>query len=93
MSVREYIGARYVPIFADPIQWDSTLSYEPLTVVMNLGTSYVSRQSVPSGIAIDNETYWLRWADYNAEIEEYIRQVQQYSRQSDTLNNALPIAN
>lgn len=92
MSVREYIGARYVPVFADPIQWDNTLSYEPLTVVMNLGTSYVSRQSVPAGIAIDNETYWVRWADYNAQLEEYIRQVQTYSASINALNVALPIA-
>ena len=92
MSVREYIGARYVPVFADPIQWDSTLSYEPLTVVTDNGTSYVSRQSVPPGTAIDNESYWVRWADYNAQLEEYIRQVQTYSASIETLNDSLPIA-
>ena len=92
MSVREYIGARYVPVFADPIQWDSTLSYEPLTVVTDNGTSYVSRQSVPPGTAIDNESYWVRWADYNAQLEEYIRQVQTYSASISALNDALPIA-
>lgn len=91
MTVRQYIGARYVPLFADPIQWDSTSSYEPLTVVMNQGTSYVSKQSVPAGIDITNETYWLRWADYNAQLEEYIRQVQTYSGQITALNEALPI--
>lgn len=93
MTVRQYIGARYVPIFSDPIQWDSTKSYEPLTVVMNQGTSYVSKQSVPAGIQINNETYWLRWADYNAQLEEYIRQVQTYSASITALNDALPIAN
>lgn len=92
MSVREYIGARYIPLFSDPIQWDSTLSYEPLTVVTNQGTSYVSKQSVPEGIDILNETYWLRWADYNAQLEEYIRQVQAYSGRISALNDALPIA-
>lgn len=92
MSVREYIGARYVPVFADPIQWDSTKVYEPITVVKNLGTSYVSRQSVPAGIAIDNENYWIRWADYNAQLEEYIRQVQLYGNRLDTIENILPIA-
>ena len=85
MSVREYIGARYMPVFSDPIQWDSTSSYEPLTVVMNLGTSYVSRQSVPAGIDIANENYWIRWADYNAQLEEYIRQVNLYSSRITTL--------
>ena len=92
MTVREYIGARYVPVFADPIQWDNTLSYEPLTVVTDNGTSYVSRQSVPPGTAIDNESYWVRWADYNAQLEEYIRQVQTYSASISALNDALPIA-
>lgn len=91
MSVRQYIGARYVPLFADPIEWDSTRSYEPLTVVMNQGTSYVSKQSVPVGIEITNETYWLRWADYNAQLEEYIRQVQLYSERITTLENKFPI--
>lgn len=75
MSVREYIGARYMPVFADPIEWDISLSYEPLTVVKNQGTSYVSRRSIPEGIQITNEDYWVRWADYNAQLEEYIRRV------------------
>ena len=33
MAVTQYIGARYVPLFADPMHWDSTRTYEPLTVV------------------------------------------------------------
>ena len=49
MSVREYIGARYIPLFSDPIEWDNTHSYEPLTVVINQGNSYVSKQFVPIG--------------------------------------------
>lgn len=92
MSVREYIGARYVPIFSDPIQWNADNSYEPLTVVMNQGTSYVSKRSVPAGIEITNDIYWLRWADYNAQLEEYIRQVQTYSNSINELQDALPIS-
>ena len=71
MSVREYIGARYVPLFADPIDWDSTKTYEPLTVVYNQGSSYTSRQYVPAGIDISNDTYWARTGNYNAQIEQY----------------------
>ena len=85
MTVRQYIGARYVPLFADPIQWDNTNAYEPLTVVMNLGTSYVSRQYVPAGIAIDNEDYWIAWADYNAQIEAYRAEVQAYNGRIENL--------
>ena len=66
MSVREYIGARYVPLFADPIEWDITKSYEPLTIVYNQGNSYTSRQAVPSGIAITNENFWALTGNYNA---------------------------
>ena len=93
MSVREYIGARYVPVFSDPIQWDPTLVYEPLTVVMNLGASYVSRKSVPAGIQIDNTEYWILWADYNAQLQHYIDEVNTFDGRIDTIEDALPIAN
>lgn len=78
MSVREYIGARYIPLFSDPLEWDSTRSYEPLTVVKNQGSSYVSRQYVPEGVAITNEQYWILWADFNAQLEQYRAEVRQF---------------
>ena len=37
MTTRQYIGARYIPVFADPVQWDNTKSYEYLTMVQNIG--------------------------------------------------------
>lgn len=79
MSVREYIGARYVPLFADPIEWDNTKTYEPLTIVYYQGNSYTSRQAVPTGIAITNETYWALTGNYNAQIEAYRAEVETYS--------------
>ena len=79
MSVREYIGARYVPLFADPIEWDNTRTYEPLTIVYYQGNSYTSRQAVPTGIAITNETYWALTGNYNAQIEAYREEVQNYA--------------
>lgn len=75
MSVREYIGARYVPLFADPYQWDRNKTYEPLTIVYNEGNSYTSRQYVPSGIDIINEAYWALTGNYNAQVEQYRREV------------------
>ena len=75
MAVTQYIGARYVPLFADPIDWDSTKTYEPLTVVYNKGNSYTSRQYVPAGIDISNDTYWARTGNYNAQIEQYRSEV------------------
>ena len=78
MAVTQYIGARYVPLFADPLQWDSTKTYEPLTVVYNGGNSYTSRQYVPAGIQIDDDTYWALTGNYNAQIEQYRAEVAQY---------------
>lgn len=71
MSTKQYIGSRYVPLFAEPIQWDSTKDYEALTIVLHEGTSYTSRQPVPAGIDIANEQYWAETGNYNAQIEQY----------------------
>ena len=88
MSVREYVGARYVPLFADPIDWDSTKTYEPLTVVYNAGNSYTSRQYVPTGIDISNDTYWARTGNYNAQIEQYRSEVATFdNRITNNTNN------
>lgn len=84
MSVREYIGARYVPLFADPIDWNSTKTYEPLTVVYNQGNSYTSRQYVPAGIDISNDTYWARTGNYNAQIEQYRSEVATFDNRITT---------
>lgn len=89
MSVREYIGARYVPLFADPIDWDSTKTYEPLTVVYNQGNSYTSRQYVPAGIDISNDTYWARTGNYNAQIEQYRSEVATFDDRITTNETAI----
>lgn len=74
MAVREYIGPRIVPRFAEPIEWDKTRKYESLTVVVYKGSSYTSKMAVPTGIDITDKRYWVLTADYNAQIEEYRRQ-------------------
>lgn len=71
MTTKQYIGARYVPLFANPIDWDKTKTYEPLTIVYYQGNSYTSRQSVPAGVDITNTTYWALTGNYNAQIEQY----------------------
>ena len=73
MSVREYVGARYVPIIVG--EWDNSKTYEPLMVVTYQGASYTSRQYVPAGIKITNESYWVLSANYNAQIEAYRQEV------------------
>jgi hypothetical protein len=74
-TVREYVGARYVPLFADPIQWDNTKEYEPLTIVLYNGNSFTSRQFVPVGIDINNDDFWAETGNYNAQIEQYRQEV------------------
>lgn len=60
-----------MPLFADPIDWDKTKTYEPLTIVYYQGNSYTSRQSVHAGVDITDTTYWALTGNYNAQIEQY----------------------
>lgn len=78
MAVSQYVGARYVPLFADPLEWNPEKSYEPLTIVYHAGNSYTSRQFVPSGIELTDEYYWALTGNYNAQIEQYRKEVKQY---------------
>lgn len=91
MAVTQYIGARYVPLFADPAEWNSTREYEPLTVVLYQGASYTSRQAVPIGIDISNDDFWVRTADYNAQVNQYRQEVQTFDRRITA--NATAISN
>ena len=70
MSVRQYIGARYVPRFSDVNGgvWSNVYSYEPLTIVKNGNDYYTSKKSVPVGIQITNTEYWTKTGDYNGAI-------------------------
>lgn len=78
MAVTQYIGARYVTLFADPIEWSSTKSYEPLTVVTHQGNSYTSKQFVPVGIDISNGDFWVLTGNYNAQVEQYRQEVRAF---------------
>lgn len=78
-GVTQYVGARYVPLFADPIEWDSARAYEPLTIVLHKGNSYTSRQSVPSGVDISDDAFWAITGNYNAQIEQYRGEVAAFS--------------
>lgn len=68
---RQYIGARYVPKFADPIAWDKANSYEALTIVTYLNNSYTSKKPVPANTEITDTEYWIVTGNYNAQVEEY----------------------
>lgn len=70
-GVTQYVGARYVPLFANPTEWNSERAYEPLTIVLHKGDSYTSRQSVPTGVDISDDAFWAMTGNYNAQIEQY----------------------
>lgn len=70
-----YTGARYVPLFAEPAEWNSQTTYEPLTIVLHEGNSYTSRQFVPLGIDISNTDFWALTGNYNAQVEQYRQEV------------------
>ena len=74
-GVTQYVGARYVPLFANPLEWDKTKAYEPLTIVLHQGNSYTSRQYVPVGVEIDNDSFWVLTGNYNAQVEQYRQEV------------------
>ncbi len=78
MGVTQYIGARYVPLFADPAQWNNTRTYEPLTIVLHEGNSFTSKQFVPVGIDINNESFWAQTGNYNSQVEQYRQEVQEF---------------
>lgn len=60
MNDTTYVGMRYVPVFADPPQWDISRQFENLTMVTADGETYISKKLVPTGVAITNEEYWVK---------------------------------
>ena len=101
MTVTQYIGARYQPIFADPAEWNDTRTYEPLTIVLHNGDSYTSRQFVPLGTEITNKDYWLVTGNYNAQTEQYRQDVKnavetvtkELNEQTENVENQLTTQN
>lgn len=105
-KVREYIGARYVPIFADPVQWDIDNTYDPLTMVQNAGETYMTKQYVPAGIELptvstgqESNDYWVHMSNWNAQVEAYreeviayAAEVLEYNGRITAVENGLPIA-
>ena len=80
-----YIGARYVPIFADPVEWDDKREYEPLTIVIHNGDCYTSKCYVPKGAQLppypEGQTkYWVKTSDYNGQFADLKKTVLDLSR-------------
>lgn len=92
MATNQYIGARYVPLFAEPYQWDKTKEYEPLTIVYDKGNSYTSRQYVPAGIDILDDKFWALTGNYNAQVEQYRSEVKAYNDRITTAQSTADTA-
>ena len=73
MVIRNYVGARYVPKFADPVEWQANTSYEAMVIVTYNNSSYTSKIPVPPtvGNPAENSKYWVLTGNYNAQVEEY----------------------
>ena len=82
--IRQYVGARYVPKFANPVEWASNTSYEALTIVTFNNASYTSKVPVPPtvGNPANNPQYWALTGNYNAQVE-------QYRQETETVSNNL----
>ena len=93
VGTRQYIGARYVPIFGrkgeESIEWDNSAPYEPLTIVLYQGNSYTSRQYVPVGVEITNQEFWAITGNYNAQVELYRQEVKAEKTRAETAEQTL----
>lgn len=52
-------------------EWDDTKEYDRLSVVLHEGNSYTSVKTVPVGIDILNDEFWVVTGNYNAQVENY----------------------
>ena len=77
MEKNIYIGNRYVPKIMG--LWDSEKPYEGLSIVLWKGNSFTSKKQTPAGIDIENEEYWASTGNYNAQIENYRRDVKNFN--------------
>lgn len=91
MATRQYIGARYVPLFYNgtggSAEWTANTQYEALTIVTRNGNSYTSRKQVPANIGApeSNADYWVSTGMYNEQVEQYRQETQGVADDLDTL--------
>ena len=76
-----YIGKRYIPKIEG--QHDINRAYESLSLVSYAGSSYISTKDVPIGVAITNTEYWFLESTFNAQLENYRQDVNNYKNLFD----------
>lgn len=84
MAIKKYIGARYAPKFMGA--WDKSSEYAALSVVYANEQSYVSRKTVPANTEITNTEFWIKSADWNAQVTQYNQNVEQYQANVERYN-------
>lgn len=88
----QYIGARYVPVFANPLEWSPELTYEPMTIVTYNNNSYTSRVPVPAGVLPTNDAYWAMTGQFNAQLADLSGKIdgwdEQIAENTETAKNA-----
>lgn len=83
MSVRQYIGARYVTkIYENSLdpssaEWEAGVTYEPLTLVTYNYSSYLSKKAIPGSVGdpASNPAYWVVTGAYNGQIASLQSQI------------------
>lgn len=92
---RQYVGARYVPIYKGA--WDPQTSYEPLSIVVKDGNSWTSKIFVPAGIELSNEAYWFQSGNVNGQTIELQKQITELEKSVensiDNINNEIENVN
>lgn len=89
MALKKYIGLRYAPKFMGA--WDKASEYAALSVVYTNEQSYVSRKTVPANTDITNTEFWVKSADWNAQVAQYNQNVERYEAEvlkyTETVNS------
>ena len=88
MAYRQYIGARYVPLYVG--DWDSTRNYEPLSIVTDgNGNSYTSLKDVPAGTQLNNRDYWILTSSFSGAMDVLQRRMNEAESDISDLQNSV----
>ena len=72
----------FTPTFTG--QWEDK-EYEPLSIVVSSGNTYVSKQNVPLGTVLTDETYWLDLSTYYNQLFTEYETAEQERQQAEAI--------
>lgn len=96
---RQYIGARYVfKVYTNSVnpssaEWEENVSYEPLTIVTYMNSSYASKKEVPANIGnpASNPEYWVVTGAYNGQISALQAAVENLNNAVNSINEEIEV--